>query len=91
MGYLLSEYTSPGARFSKVPKLYGPFSGVTIPFLSQERRGFIKVVKLHSHFAFCYLENMLKDRPSKISGWQFLKWLFGPENVFGTFEKRAPG
>ena len=30
----------PGASFSKVPKLYGPFSGVTIPFVSQERRGF---------------------------------------------------
>ena len=30
----------PGARFSKVPKLYGWFSGVTIPFVSQERRGF---------------------------------------------------
>ena len=30
----------PGGRFSKVPKLYGPFSGVTIPFVSQERRGF---------------------------------------------------
>ena len=29
-----------GARFSKVPKLYGPFSGVTIPFVSQERRVF---------------------------------------------------
>ena len=29
-----------GARFSKVPKLYRPFSGVTIPFVSQERRGF---------------------------------------------------
>ena len=31
---------SPGGRFSKVPKLYGPFSSVTIPFVSQERRGF---------------------------------------------------
>ena len=29
-----------GVRFSKVPKLYGPFSGVTISFVSQERRGF---------------------------------------------------
>ena len=29
-----------GARFLKVQKLYGPFSGVTIPFESQERRGF---------------------------------------------------
>ena len=32
-------YGRPGARFSKVPKLYGPFTGVTIPFASQERRG----------------------------------------------------
>ena len=30
----------PGARFSKLPKIYGPFSGVTISFVSQERRGF---------------------------------------------------
>ena len=30
----------PGARFSKVPKLYGPFSGATIPFVTQERRAF---------------------------------------------------
>ena len=30
----------PGGRFSNVPKLYGPFSGVTIPFVTQERRAF---------------------------------------------------
>ena len=30
----------PGARFSKVPKLYGPFSGATISFVTQERRAF---------------------------------------------------
>ena len=30
--------SDPGGRFSKVPKLYGPFSGVKIPFRSQERR-----------------------------------------------------
>ena len=29
-----------GARFSKVPRLNEPFSGVTNPFVSQERRGF---------------------------------------------------
>ena len=29
----------PGARFSKVPELNGPFSGATIPSVSQERRG----------------------------------------------------
>ena len=36
----LFEKQAPAARFSKVPELYGPFSGVTIPSLSQERRGF---------------------------------------------------
>ena len=36
----ISDLLGQGAGFSKVPKLYGPFSGVTIPFVSQERRGF---------------------------------------------------
>ena len=29
-----------GGRFLKVPKLYGPFSGAAISFVSQERREF---------------------------------------------------
>ena len=29
----------PGARFSKVPKLFGSVSGATIPFISSQRRG----------------------------------------------------
>ena len=33
------------------------------PFVSQERREF------HSYFSFCCLENVLKDRLSKTSGW----------------------
>ena len=70
-----------GARFSKVPKLYGAFSGVTIPFVSQERRGFNS--SNFSCFSFCCLENMFKDRLSKTSGWQFHKWLFGPEKFSG--------
>ena len=73
----------PGARFSKVPKLYGPFLGVAIPFVSQERRGFLKGVKLHCHLDFCYLENMSKGRFSKTSGCQVHKWLFGPEKFSG--------
>ena len=43
----------------------------------------ISVIKLHSHFSFCHLENMLKDRLSKTSGWHFYKWLFGPEKFSG--------
>ena len=32
--------SGPVACFSKVPKLFGPVSGATIPFVSQERTGF---------------------------------------------------
>ena len=44
-----------GARFSKVPKLYGPFSGVTIQFVSQEGRGFNS-----SNFTVIFLTVTLK-------------------------------
>ena len=33
------EKQAPGARFSKVPKLFGSISGATIPFISSQRRG----------------------------------------------------
>ena len=34
-----SEVESAGVCFSKVPKLFGPISGVTISFISSQRRG----------------------------------------------------
>ena len=76
------EKRAPGARFSNVPKLYGSFSGVTVPFVSQERRGF-KSSNFTVIFSFCYLKNMLKNQLSKTSGWQFHTWLFGPEKLSG--------
>lgn len=36
----LKTSLGPGAPFSKVPKLFGAFSGVKIPLVSQERIGF---------------------------------------------------
>ena len=39
--------------------------------------------QIHSHFAFRCLENVLKDRLSKTSSWQFHKWLYGPETFSG--------
>ena len=39
--YVNAWYLGPGAHFSKVPKLFGAFSGVTVPFVSQERRAFL--------------------------------------------------
>ena len=50
------QITSPGGRFSKVPKLYGPFSGVTIPFVTQERRAFNQ-----SNFTVTFLFVTLKE------------------------------
>ena len=72
-------------RFSTVPKLYGQFSGVTVPFVTQERMAF------HSYFSFCYFENMLKDRFSKTSGWQFHRWLFGPKTFSGLSRNGPQG
>ena len=79
---LLFKLCVSGACFSKVPELYGPFSGVTIPVVSQERR------RLHSQFAFCYLENMLKDQNKRLAVSQMP---FRARKVFGSFEKQAPG
>ena len=41
------------------------------------------MIKLHSNFSFCYLENMVKDRLSKTSGCQFHKLLLAPEKLSG--------
>ena len=49
--------SGPGGRFSKVPKLYGPFSGVAHPFVTQERKAFnssnFKVIFLFVTFKTC--------------------------------------
>ena len=83
------EKRATGSRFSKVPKLYWPFSGVTIPFVSQERRRF----KSSNYTVLFFFKNMLKDRLSKTSGWQFHKWLSGSEKFSGLSRNgpRAPG
>ena len=60
----LSMWLPPGARFSKVPKLYGPLSGVTIPFVSQERGGF-KSSNFTVIFLFVTLKTRLKIGSSK--------------------------
>ena len=37
--FMFSIFYYPEACFSKVPKLLGPISGATIPFISSQRRG----------------------------------------------------
>ena len=79
----------PGACFSKVPKLYGPFSGVTIPFVSQERRGF-KSSNFTVTFLFVTLKTCQKiGFPNQAAA--LSQMAFRARKVFGTFEKQAPG
>ena len=66
---------APGARFSKVPKLFGRVSGVLCIFKTKASRG----TKLCSYLNFCSLCNILKDQLFRISGSDFYEWLFGPE------------
>ena len=90
----------------KVPELYGSFSGVTILFVSQERRRF-KLSNLTVIFLFVTLKTCLKIGFPKqavgfINGVDNVNWppyresksqqmAFLARNVIGTFEKRAPG
>ena len=69
------------ARFSKVPKLYGPLSGVTIPFVSQETS---------QSFFFLLLWKPVERSAFKNKRLAVPQMAFRARNIFGTFEKRAP-
>ena len=66
-----------GACCSKVPKLFRPISGVTIPFIPSQRRD-------SKPSNFSYIKSMSKDQLLTTSGLQFDNWLFG------TFDKQSP-
>ena len=70
--------------------VYGAFSGVTIPFVPQERRGFKS-----SNFTVIFLFVTLKmfkvnDRLSKNKRLAVSQMAFRARKVFRTFEKPAP-
>ena len=73
----------PGGRSSKVPKLFGSFSGVKILSVSYGRRH-LRPSNFTIMLLFVVLKISLKNSLSKQSNGRFVK-------VFGTFEKRAPG
>ena len=77
---------SPGARFSKLPKLSGSISGAVI-FLRISKTKTFPGVKFCNKFALSYLEIIVKGQLSRISGSQFLKWLFGPGKFTGLSRK----
>ena len=75
----LDKVSRPGACFSKVPKLFGPISGVTIAFISSQRRGSKPSGKLRNPLGFLDMKSMLKDQLFKTSGLRYDNWHFGPE------------
>ena len=79
----------PRARFPKLPKIYGPFSGVAIPFVSQERRGF-KSSNFTVIFLFVTLKHV-KRSALQTKRLAVSQMSFRVRKDFGTFMKRSPG
>ena len=78
----------PGGRFSKVPKLDKPFSGVTIPFVSQERRGF-KASNFTVILLFATLKKCQKIGFPKQAVVSFSNGFSGPKS-FRDFRETGP-
>ena len=78
----------PSACFTKVPKLFGPISGATIPFISSQRRD-----SKSSNFAillvFLELKTCSINSFSKQADCSLKTGFLGPK-MLGTFEKQAP-
>ena len=83
---LCSNY--PGACFSKVPKLFGPISGATIPFISSQHRG-----SRPSNFAIVLVFLMLKTCEkisfSKQADCSLITNFSGPKSS-GDFRETGP-
>ena len=79
----------PGARFSKVPRLFGRISGDTVLFVSSKRgclaaRNFALILIL---FPLLQMKRLALQNE-----WvEVLRIALRAQKVFGTFEKRAPG
>ena len=91
LGKKTTEGTITGSRFSKVPKLFGLFSGVKIRsvHVSYERRDF-KSSNFTIILLFVILKPCQKNYLSKQANGSFLNGFLDPRS-FGTFEKRDPG
>ena len=83
-----SQAERPGAYFSKVPKLFGSISGVTIPFISSQRRG-SKPSNFVILLVFLKLKTCLKINFSKQVDCSLTTGFSGPKSS-RDFEKQAP-
>ena len=75
-----------GARFSKVPKLFGRILGDIILFVSVKRRCF----EARNFFLFLFRLQYMKRLASQNKWVRVLLMAFRTRKVFGTFEKLAP-
>ena len=87
---LIEFQTTPGACFSKVPKLFGSISGDIILFLSSKRRR-LEVRNFAVIFIFIPFTTYEKKTALQNKEVGVLGMAFRAGKVFGTFEKRAPG
>ena len=80
----------PGARFSKVPKVFGPISGDIILFVSSKRRR-LEARNFAVIFTFIPFTTYEKGQLYRISGSEFYEWLFGPEKFAGLSRNGPQG
>ena len=78
----LLEQLRPGARFSKVPKLFGRISGDLILFVSSQRRG-LEARNFAVISIFILFTTYEKKQFYRVSVSEFCKWLFWPEKFSG--------
>ena len=80
-GFVITDYKCQGARFSKVPRLFGRNSGdiILCIFKTKASRG----TKLCSYFDFYSLYNIWTDQLFRLSRSEFHEWIFGPEKFSG--------
>ena len=86
---IYSKLASPGACFSKVPKLFGRISGVMILFVSSKRRR-LEARNFAVIFIFIPFNNVRKKTALQNKEDGVLGMAFRARKVYGTFEKRTP-
>ena len=79
----------PGARFSKVPKLFGRISDRIILFVYSKRRH-LEARNFALILLYIPFTTYEKTSFAELAGGSFAKGFSGPK-CFGTFEKQASG
>ena len=84
----LRLFCATGVCFSKVPQLFGSFSGAKIPLIYIYLRNDEVLSHQSNPLGFPYNKSMLKDQLFKTSRLKFDNWLFWPEKFSGLYRNR---